>query len=483
MMAIFLGLASPCSGGCDGSSEEATSDESASATSSSGARGSRCVPIDPGATESGRPSNLCFSARVSDVNLLTLSWELRNASPAVELREGAGSRSLGFRDADCDGDPATMSCSTSFRVDSGGTHTYSILVTNADSDRLIASDSALVHAPSPPSLQGGGRVDMLNVEDQSISWSHEASCLGGGEEVVDCWQGAQPADEVADEWVEIRPANLLAPWQREERLDNRASPFVVRSSDIAESGIHRWLARYCVEPSGVRGPADDSSRLCSANRDVNFIVGPARWKGPHWIELNSPVEDLIVSHTNDSGDAWVASSDTLVDDPLGDWTIDPDPRDPFVNQWVNETTYRVAAAKLTPGHHRLILTSCVSILRCSNREDLISPVAGIVRLRGGSSTGGPSDYEEEAPMAVITPETGRPVEVLSPASGRGHFAVADGQMVAAGGLLAVIITENVDVLHIVVDGQRGTNVGSGSLGGHDAGRPSLAGANDRTSSP
>lgn len=410
----------------------------------------RCQPVDPTPDAHRGPGRPCFTVVSEDLNLLTLSWEVANSLPRIELRSENDVGGLGRHDADCDDSPGTMSCALRFRVSSGGTYTFSMIVTNAEGDQITVSDSALVHPPSPPTLLGGGHVDMLDVTDQWLTWNHVASCISSSGRLEACAPDAPVSEKMEDEWMELRAAEPTAEWQRFADLDNSSSPHRVRAEEIEAPGVHLWRARYCVEATGVRGSSDDSAKICSSSDETAILVEPARWRGPHRIELRSPVDELVLTHTADSGDVWIANSDTLVNDPWGDWSIDPDPHVPFLNGWIDDTTYRVPGERLTPGRHRLTLVSCKGIQRCSNRVDALAPLAGVLTRRDSPAGRESHHYPEGSVLGTITPPSGAAVELIAPASGRAYFMIDEGLPVAAERIVAIIITANVDVVEIRV---------------------------------
>lgn len=378
--------------------------------------GWQCTPIDPA---QALPSDPCFRATVADGNVVTLEWRVANASSLVYVMDDLGPQfsDPGFTAADCIAG-ATVGCSMTQSVDAGGTYRWRLAVSNAGGARATVPASVAVTAPTPPTVTGGGHVDMLNPTAQTIGWSH-ASTAG-----------------VHDEWIEVVPSNFLAPPVRDDDLSGSGATYTVPQSALSAPGEHSYGVRYCTQATA------GATKLCSGVANVAFGVGPARFLGDHRIQVASG-SDLSVGLTQDSGTLRLLSSDTLV----------PPNGNGLRIAGTTAATYTIDDALLTPGHHTIELVSCQGWTVCSNRADAaLTTVAGTVDHVPSVVAGTSGYYLAGETVATVTPTSGAAQTITAPATGHVYFPVADGASVSAGTLVAFVITANKDVLHIEVDG-------------------------------
>lgn len=402
-----------------------------------------CSPIDPTVDPSTQSLPPCFwiDADPDDLSKLTLNWIVADsaAGPVYLANAQNYQTDPGFRARRCaqqDPPPAPGGCSEEVTIEGGGEYEFRIVVSGAG-ETVSVSDSISIAPPPSPSVGDSVHVDMMNPTDATISW------------VV-----AQSDPRAVRDWVEIKnPGGFGWPLSPTELPLSGST-----SISLSEPGQRSALVRYCMETTA----GAEAGKLCSEPTRAGIIVGPARWNGPHRISVPSG-QDLTLTHTADSGNLWVVESESLVPTPFGDW--------------ITTNSYTIPAAELTPGYHHLKLASCHAVpglWRCSNREDAEqASVAGTVQhvVNSNPYLADLNLYSEGDVMARIV-EASDSTNVLewivAPADGRGYFFGNDGDSVSAGDDIGIIITPNVDMLHIVVDDP---NPVAWDMGPDGSGRP------------
>jgi hypothetical protein len=352
--------------------------------------------VVPAAAHASSVSIEHFAATVSDMNKVTLDWQVRGGTSAGTVNISG----LGARPQVC---PAhqTVGCSTSLRVGTGGMFRYTLSVHN-DATRVATSTiEVLVTPPSPPSTSGPRvDIDMLDRHAQTLSWTH----AGSG-------------------FVEIYPPDSLRP------SHTRFPPtgtFTVRAANLP-IGNSTFNLAYCEQS------AFDTVPLCSTPTPVTYVVGPAQFAGPYrrFVSAHQP---LPLSWSG-SGNVWLLSAPSL-----------------GVTRWLTTPTFTIPAVSMSAGVHEISVVSCsfnASTPRCSNRFDVDAAINGTVKF--AAVTGAPVAAGQI--VGRLTPDGDGAARTLRASrAGVFHRLVANGGHVDANAAAAMVITADVGRTEVVAGG-------------------------------
>lgn len=298
-----------------------------------------CAPIDPLWQE--LPANPCFRAVLSAENEITLQWRVVKSQPLAYIYDDFGPdyRDIGFKHAACPSVPHG-NCSSSITVTESGLHRWLIEVTHPGGKKVNVPASITVPPTSPPTVTGGGFVDILAPTNRTISWL------------------ADPRNAALDQTTETAWIELLPPrswWQRPQRLA-RAGPeatFTVPKSEVSKQGQAVYSVRVCHLRSG------SDSKICSQPAVVVFYTDADRFLDPSPLYTISG-KDLTISFTNNSGDLRRLFSTSLIPPKNGQAFLE-----------TRKSSVTIDADLLTPGAHTIELMSCVSQTNtCSKRSQL-----------------------------------------------------------------------------------------------------------------
>lgn len=352
------------------------------------------IAAAPWATHAAPPAIVDFSATVAQRNRITLHWQVEGATASNLLYIYD---SVGFRPVACpDRQPA--GCSTSFRVDRGGTHRYTLSVRNDAMEYANRSIDVQISVLSAPAAPARIDVDVLDPQPQTFSWSRSGS---GFVRLLLPGSAFPPAVEY--------PAT---------------GSYTVPATDLPV-GRHTYELQYCERFAPNELP------LCSPARGMTFVVGPARFAGAY--RRFVPAHQPVSLSWSGSGSFWHLSAPSLG----------------IQGVWLTHPSYTVPGQRVIAGLHRIELVSCASGPGgdiCSNRADITAPVAGTVAFAWPDGTSVTADQS----VATLAPDAGGdPVELRAARVGTFHRQVADGAHVGASDLVASVITADVDRKEIV----------------------------------
>ena len=301
-----------------------------------------CSPVDPMSDKLvGKP---CFRAILSDENTVTLQWRVKNSRSPVYIYADTGPNynDIGFQPAVCDS-AQDGACSVSFRVHSGGYFRWLLRVKSGSRHRVHVPASISVPWPFPPTeLTGGGFVDVLAPTSRTFSWTADQ-------------RNAWANQDIHAAWIELLPPGAQA-WEPTHYPRSGADArFTVPKSVLSNAGDVVYGIRDC------HYPPDSDRKYCSKRANVLFYVGADQFLAQSVIYAESG-HDLQLAFTDQSGDSRILASPTLT--PARDGL-------PIVS--TSGSTHSIDASLLTPGIHRIGLTSCLSNTRkCSNQKQVES---------------------------------------------------------------------------------------------------------------
>ncbi len=241
-----------------------------------------------------------FTAALSDLNLITLDWQVfgGDSSNLLYIYDD-----VGFRGQKCRPLPQG-GCSTTIRVPTSATYRYTLSVRNASLE--FATRTVEINVPdltAPTTAAANVDVDMLNVTQQTIYWQHAANAAG---------------------YVRVLTSNPFAP----PYADNQPTTgnVTVPASALA-IGRNEYTIQYCEHP-----PSNATPVLCSDSVPFVFNVRPAHFAGDY--RQFVPTGQGLTLSWSGSGNWWFIESPTL-----------------GIATWVTQPTYTVPASSFTDGVH------------------------------------------------------------------------------------------------------------------------------------
>ncbi len=342
-----------------------------------------------------------FTATRSDLNLITLDWQVSggDSSNLLYIYDD-----IGFRAQACRTLPQPPGCSTTKRVTNGGVYRYTLSVRNAALEFATQTvEITVLDLPAPASQTANVDVDMLNVQQQSIWWQHAPSSAG----FVRIYGTAPFAPPIADN----QPTTGTYP---------------VPASALA-IGRNIYTIQYCERPpSNSNVPA-----LCSDGVPFVFNVRPAHFAGDY--RQFVPAGQSLTLSWSGSGNWWFVEAPSL-----------------NIGTWVTQPTYTVPASALTQGVHQFKVTSCIFGGRCSNRFDIYAPQAGVVTFTVGFQS-----VNQGTVVGNLAPSSGgTAIPLTAPRTGTFYPIVPSGSTVAANANVAAVITEDKDFKQVIVGQQQ-----------------------------
>ncbi len=302
-----------------------------------------CQPLDP--IKGELPDRPCLRATLSDHNLVTVKWRVRNSRGLVYLADALGPNYVdpGYQRADCD-DTALQACQYTQRVSTGGHHRWQLRVSAPGGEELFATTTLEVPRPYPPRLKGGGPLDVLAPEPGPVTWEADE-------------RNTETEAQKRASWVTVKdPATGRWPYGERWPLRGPRATFTVTPEMLNAAGEVNITARDC------RRIPDTKSKLCSENAWAGFYTSGDHFLVNNPLHLESGVAASI-DFTTHSGAVREITSDSLIRQGLirtGDSTITLEP------------------LRLTPGEHKLALRSCRGDA-CSKPHELRVVVDGDVQ--------------------------------------------------------------------------------------------------------
>ena len=387
----------------------------------------QCTPIDP---TQPVPSDPCFSAELTGLNKVTFSFEVANAHWLARIHTDRSVRAADGGDdvifnanANCSG-----VCTKTIWVDRAGRHRWHMKVidpSNTANGVFVTTTLEVPPLEIPTLESGGGHVDILNVTDQPVEWSHPGR------------------DDVAHQWFEYGKTGLN---QLSGELPVEHTGGTISATSL-EDGDQSWWLRYCATDS----MSEDPEGLCSGEMKITFDVGPPRFKGQSRIYLDesSTLEERTLEWET-VGDYDYALASTLfpappsigfnapVGDGAGGYVIVGN-----ADSFVIEPAIIAAA---DPGPYTIHLAACdfgSTDHICSNSWLIEAGNSGTITFEPPNTTG--LGYQEGDTLATVDG-----VEVLAPASG--YFAANgnNGNTVSAGGYIGTLYTPHYETISVVI---------------------------------
>lgn len=337
-----------------------------------------------------------FSATVSDTNLVTLDWQVNGGSPSNLLYIF----DVGFRPINC-ANVQPVGCSTSFRVTTGGIRSYTLQVNNDALQNVTSTITVDVPDLAPPTTPTHRVVvDMLNVQPQTLTWSHPGN----------------------DGFVQIRPpGSFLTPSTHYSRTGTLPVP-----KTSLPIGLSTYTLSYCKQPD------PSAAAICSEGTPMTFAVGPDQFTGA--FRRFVPANQSLTLNWSARGTNWLLTAPSLG----------------VTGVWLSSPNYTIPAAQVTAGvHDDITLTTCRFAevpWRCSNRAESTAPSAGTVTFNvapGAAVVVG-------ATLAQLAPTAGgAPIAIKATRAGTFSPSVAAGANVIAGASVGYVLTDDVAKLQVV----------------------------------
>ncbi|KAA1194398.1 hypothetical protein F0M18_02910 [Pseudohalioglobus sediminis] len=371
-----------------------------------------CAPMVPEGSASSAPP--CFRASVFNANSIRLEWRVGTPGASVYLYSDTDPsyRDPGAQPARCPDEPDST-CSTTVTVEQGGTYRW-VLAVIGDNASFHAGTEVNVAPPAVPQVTaGGGFVDLLRPQGQVLTWTapdSDSAAIGSP----------------TGFWVEVRPHATVG-W-----LPERYPPAGVGAEYAIGAGTFQAEQEYVYSLRSCHLPAGSTGKFCSPPVSVGFRAGYDSFTSYRNLTV-PPGEPLEISFTNQSGDARMLSSATLL---------------PQEVMPVEGTAFTIEGTRLTVGDHHISLDSCLLPQGpCSNRRNAVpaEKSGAFWRRREGN-------YREGEEIGRLFPADKSPmISVLAPATGEVHY-LQSGPVseVAAGDLLAYSITQPGDLMTISV---------------------------------
>jgi hypothetical protein len=349
----------------------------------------------PTASFAAPPTIGHFTGTVSDSNLVKLDWQVSGGDSSNLLYI----YDLGFEPQSCVSATQPVGCSTTFRVSAGAVYRYTLQVRNASMQFMTATIDVTVPPLTGPTTPAARvDVDMLNVQPQTLSWTH----TGTG-------------------YVKITPPGAFGP----TATNYPATGSLAIPVSSLPLGTNTYRLAYCLKPD------PNGAAICSAATPMNFVVGPARFTGPY--RHFTAVSQAVTLNWGGSGNEWFLSAPTLG----------------VSGVWLNTPSYTIPAANVVAGVHQVTLVSCSfssSGNVCANRVDDVAAAAGTVHFLVANNT----LVAAGTTVATVTPDGGVAVQNLTAArDGTFYQNVAEGAHVAAGTSVGMVITNIQDSTEIV----------------------------------
>ncbi len=336
-----------------------------------------CAPLDP--LRGALGTTPCFRATLSDHNLITLQWRVRNSRGLVYLSDALGPdySDPGYRTARCEGEVAD-GCRMTMRVNSGGFYRWRIHVTAPTGEQLFATAPLTVPKPFPPRLAGGGALDALAPQPAPVTWQTDPRNAPHDASLRSAWVGVN--DPRSGRW----PTNERWPRSGPDALYPLAADML---DDAGELSVQ---ARDCRSIGSTR------TKLCSDPAREGYYTSGDRFLEPNPLYLDSDAARTL-AFTTRSGQVRELTSSTLL--PAGP-----------VRTSAGE--YTLPAAGITPGEHHIELRSCA-------REQCTEPHALRIIVDGDVDWEIGRDYERDFLPAVghNLLGTGLPLDILWSARG------------------------------------------------------------------
>lgn len=377
-----------------------------------------CHPVSP--LDETPPENPCFRAILSSPNQVTLQWRVVNSNPTVYIYNDFGPKfnDIGPQPAYCHSEDDNI-CSTSLRVDGGGFFRWQLEVMRDPHSQIYVSNSIRVpSAFAPAEVSGGGFVDILAPGSRTISWVPDE-------------RNQWSQDDTNSAWIEINKAGSLGWGSKRYPRFGPGANFIIPASAFSLPGEVAYYLRDCHLPPGSDVP------FCSPAARAGFLVGSDRFLGPNPLQAESG-KDLEITFTNNSGDVRILSSPTLI------------PSNGILPQvTTRDSSLTIEAERLTPGIHKIELTSCtLQGLECSIRKK-----ADPVEQDGTIEQSAPGYYWRDMSIAVVTPDDGSEQQTISsPIPGLVKFTNSETpRRVEAGEIVAHTYAPSSKALTVLVD--------------------------------
>ena len=284
-----------------------------------------CEPLDP--LQGELPAEPCFRATLSDHNLVTVEWRVRNSRGLVFLADALGPNYVdpGYQPADCDdANDALQACAYTQRVSTGGFHRWQLRVSAPTGENLFVTTTLAVPAPYPPGLSGGGAVDVLAPEPAPVTWTADS-------------RNAPYSTPKHTAWVAVQdPTTGRWPWGgRWPRTgpDARYSPL---ADMFNAAGELKLVVRDC------RRIANTRSKLCSPEAWAGFFSSGDYFLADNPLFIDSGSAPTIGFTTHAGTVREIESASLLPQGPVQ----------------TTEQAVTLSTEHLTPGEHSLSLRSC-----------------------------------------------------------------------------------------------------------------------------
>ncbi|NND66468.1 MAG: hypothetical protein HKN19_02670 [Halioglobus sp.] len=317
-----------------------------------------CTPLDP--LRGQLPAKPCFRATLSQHNLVTVEWRVRNSRGLVYLADALGPNYIdpGYQAAEC-ADGFEGGCRYRQRVNSGGFHRWQLGVTAPSGEQLFATTELTVPAPFPPRLTGGGALDPLAPQPVVVSWEADPRNAPHNATLRSAWIAVQ--DPETGRW----PVGELWP-----RSGDRAH-YTVLPSMLDDAGELNFVARDC------RTVANTRIRLCSANSWAGLYSTGDHFLADNPLYIDGDKELQLTFTTRAGQERELDSASLLPGGPVR----------------TTAASISLAAPNLTAGEHELTVRSCTG-------ERCAAPHTLRIIVDSGVSWETNRDYEEDFYPAV-----------------------------------------------------------------------------------
>jgi hypothetical protein len=369
------------------------------------------VLVDGSPASATPPTISSFTASLSDVNLVTLSWATTGGDPSnglyiYDLTNEANV--VGFQ---------PLSGTMSFRVTRIGLHRYGLDVRNTAGETMSAKTSLTVNAAfaAPVVLSANPiRIDNLVPTTPTFTWfkqSTATSRLTTGFSTLDLKDSGTFVGSYTPPAFAYTPGTGVG------------------------SATTTWFLSQCTHG------ADASALLCSQPATLTIVDGPARVISPGARANAAPGQNVTFSwNPGGSGAFYNLASNTT-----------------GFNLWTTSNSASVTIPSTASGLIDFTLTECAAGL-CNNRYDPVSPVAGTITSITPLNTivGPPSFFVTTDVVAQVQTSDGTIVDVnTEPLMGQtaGKMGFPDtnpatnqpfrvGDTIAANTRIAFVITDD-----------------------------------------